>query len=240
MHLHGDEATGRWVTREQGDSSTTFWEPAPAPLGTFGRMAAAIVPAPPAVQVKPIASTGTAPRKTPAPEAVKWDDESVRAAVGPDFSAAVYFRNNPDVAADSWASQNPERHWLAYGMAEGRPFPMPDTPPPAVQVKTVYQAPNPPAPLDLFPKVQATPVATPAPSSPPVVAQPMTPTTPPLPQPAPSGPLPSPTAWQTLAPSAPAPAPAAGSSLPSWAMPAAIGAAALVVAVPLLSRKRRS
>ncbi len=106
-------------------------------------------------------------------------------------------------------------------------------PAPEVQIKTVYQAPNPPAPLDLFPKVQATavPAPPPPPSATPMVAQPATPSSPFLP---------SPTSYQTLAPSASATAPAAGSSLPSWVIPAAIGAAALVVALPLLSRKRRS
>jgi hypothetical protein len=174
-------------------------------------------------------NTGTAPRKTPAPEARTWDDESVRAAVGPDFSAAVYFRNNPDVAADRWASANPERHWLAYGIAEGRPFPMPDTPAPAVQVKTVYEVPALPGiPSDLFGKpVQATPVA-PAPSPAPVVATPMTYQAPAL----------VPNFFAPSAAPAPAPAAAPPKSLMSWALPAAVAAAALLVAVPLLMRKR--
>lgn len=36
------------------------------------------------------------------------------------FDPAAYLRENPDVAASSWASQNPEQHFRQFGQAEGR------------------------------------------------------------------------------------------------------------------------
>lgn len=51
-------------------------------------------------------------------------DEQVRSLVGGTaFSGAEYRARWPDVAADPYWSQNPERHWLACGRYEGRPFP---------------------------------------------------------------------------------------------------------------------
>lgn len=40
----------------------------------------------------------------------------------PAFDAAAYLAANPDVAADPWASQNPEEHYNNNGKAEGRPL----------------------------------------------------------------------------------------------------------------------
>lgn len=36
------------------------------------------------------------------------------------FDVAAYLRDNPDVAAGEWSSQNPEEHWKRYGRNEGR------------------------------------------------------------------------------------------------------------------------
>lgn len=38
------------------------------------------------------------------------------------FDAAAYLAANPDVAADEWASKNPEAHYTKYGKDEGRPL----------------------------------------------------------------------------------------------------------------------
>ena len=49
------------------------------------------------------------------------------AATGPSggtFDAAMYLANNPDVAADPWASANPMEHWNRYGKNEGRASPL--------------------------------------------------------------------------------------------------------------------
>lgn len=40
------------------------------------------------------------------------------------FDAASYLQNNPDVAADPWASQNALQHWQGWGQREGRASPM--------------------------------------------------------------------------------------------------------------------
>lgn len=39
------------------------------------------------------------------------------------FDAATYLAQNPDVAADQWASQNPQEHWERFGQHEGRQRP---------------------------------------------------------------------------------------------------------------------
>jgi hypothetical protein len=235
MRLHGeDDAYQERVQAEQRAAAEERERAMASILAMAKPVVAAAAPAP-AVQLVPVANTGTAPRKTPAPEAVKWDDESVRAAVGPDFSAAVYFRDHPDVAADSWASANPERHWLAYGMAAGYAFPMPDAAPAAVQVKTVYSVPSLPAiPADLFPKpapvsstaTQAQPIAQPQQQSMPMLAYPLTGGSAPI---------------QTLAPGASLPASSSPTTArPAWVIPAAIAAAAGAAALLLIRRKPRA
>lgn len=42
---------------------------------------------------------------------------------GGEFDAAQYLRDNPDVAANSYFSQNPLEHYQKYGKKEGRAFP---------------------------------------------------------------------------------------------------------------------
>jgi hypothetical protein len=168
-----------------------------------------------------------APIVQPRSDARSMSDADVRAAVNADlFSNAVYLRDHPDVAADPYWSQNPERHYLAHGIAAGWRYPLPD-----VQIKTVYEVPALPSTAGLFPKV--TQVA-PAPASSPVQATPV-PT--PLQQ---TSMFATPvTSYAPQIGPAPAPAPLPAKSLPSWVIPAAIGAAALV-AVPILMRKKGS
>jgi hypothetical protein len=45
-------------------------------------------------------------------------------ASGGYFSADQYLRDNPDVAADPWASKNAQEHWDRFGQYEGRKSPM--------------------------------------------------------------------------------------------------------------------
>jgi hypothetical protein len=161
------------------------------------------------------------------------DAEVLAQFTGTNFDADAYLRQNPDVAADPMWGVNPHRHWLAYGQHEGRAFPKTAAPASSpLQLTPVYEVPALPSTASIFPKVtqvapapasstvQATPVATPLQQTS-MFATPVTSYAPQLPV------------------AAPAPAPLPSKSLPSWAIPAAIGAAALV-AVPLLLRKKGS
>lgn len=46
---------------------------------------------------------------------------------GNGFDATAYLQANPDVAADSWGSQNPEEHYRRFGITEGRQLSVPRT-----------------------------------------------------------------------------------------------------------------
>lgn len=166
-------------------------------------------------------------------EVRRMSDQEVRDAVGePNFGGALYLQQNPDVAAHPVWGRDPARHYLAYGQYEGRPYPgtLPiaaPAPAPVIEVRPVYQVPALPSTADLFSKVtqvapapasstpmQVTPIAAPSPS---IFDVPLTTSYAPTP---------------TAAPAAPA-----KKALPSWAIPAALGAAALVVLPLLLNRK---
>lgn len=72
------------------------------------------------------AEAGIAEQSRQFDELVKLMQPYVQAGagtVGGEFDAAQYLRDNPDVAASPYFSQNPLEHYNKYGKKEGRAFP---------------------------------------------------------------------------------------------------------------------
>lgn len=204
------------------------------------RQALAAINASPAPAPAP-APASSNPDQRPAAERAAADqqvrqmsDAQVREAVyGDQFSGAVYLKNNPDVANDPYWGKNPERHYLAYGQYENRPYPTaevkavpatPTTPPLPTGTKlTVSDVPSTFAPIPSF-------APAPAPASP--VVNPLSVTS--ALAPVTNAMQLTPGRTQAQGIDREIERQAQSSGLPSWAIPVGLAAAALLL-IPLLA-----
>lgn len=138
MHLGDGAGVEEQMARQQAESMAAI------------QAARVMAATPPAQQQAASANPDTRPaaeRAAADAQVRRMSDQEVRDAVHePRFSGALYLKNNPDVAAHPTWGKDPARHYLAYGQYENRPYPdsgvtatplTPTTPPLPTQTSTM-------------------------------------------------------------------------------------------------------